>query len=549
MGAELKGSVKRQILSSTSLNNLLTNIEATMAMPGTKAYKYAKPMADAYKASKNADNAATLLDTMQYQVKLLEAVPSELKISVTNQFNALTQKTPLSRTNLVERIKNLSGVAEDQTRQIARNNLREFHSDLDADYEEVSKLGDKIKELEASSKNISADYQKEYLEKRAEVFKQDFDTREEMLAAFDDLAKERDDFTGKSNVSTLTDERNQVLAKSSKKLLRKLLADSPVTEKEATEFADSIEIKKSLFKTYPEEEIRSDIAEFYKITGGRLRKLEIKTTPTRAFAQLGKGSISLTKRSDKSVLWHEMGHLFETDAGVAAATKGFLARRTKGESPRRLRDIVPNTNYRRDEISRPDSFYNAYVGKLYGGNTTEVVSMAIQEFTDPVKMSQLYVDDREMFELMVGIMKGTPEHRSTERSNDAETAKKAQEFWGKIEAVSKPMEFAPYTQWQQPNSTKYFEWNEFVVYHYKRGRYILYTKIEEKRLKQIGSIEGKKADMERMTRQAFYLASLAKQLGKPDVIPRIHGFVNRQQIPDWMTEETELPPLSTFSAD
>lgn len=88
---------------------------------------------------------------------------------------------------------------------------------------------------------------------------------------------------------------------------------------------------------------------------------------------------------DDFVLAHEFAHSLEAaDAKRGKAAVDFLVSRTQGEVPRRLADIIPGSSYTSAEVSTPDRFLDAYVGKRYVGGyppklyATEVTSMGIQ---------------------------------------------------------------------------------------------------------------------------------------------------------------------------
>ena len=86
---------------------------------------------------------------------------------------------------------------------------------------------------------------------------------------------------------------------------------------------------------------------------------------------------------------HELGHRFEyVIPGIKDAEKAFYARRTDGCPLERLCDIFPGYGYKEYEKTRKDQFKHAYMGKDYGGDAFELVSMGFEEaFMNPYALS------------------------------------------------------------------------------------------------------------------------------------------------------------------
>jgi SPP1 gp7 family putative phage head morphogenesis protein len=111
------------------------------------------------------------------------------------------------------------------------------------------------------------------------------------------------------------------------------------------------------------------------------------------------GSIYLSKKPQPRVVWHELGHWIEDKhPDVLVDAKDFLARRTIGEAAVKLSDITGYSGFEDSEVSKPDKFFDAYIGKEYP-NATEVISMGVEAFmVDPVGF---YEKDPEHFELIL----------------------------------------------------------------------------------------------------------------------------------------------------
>lgn len=94
---------------------------------------------------------------------------------------------------------------------------------------------------------------------------------------------------------------------------------------------------------------------------------------------------------------HELGHRMEYSIpGIKDAERAFYARRTAGESLEWM-----GTGYNRNEKTRKDNFLHNYMGKDYGGDAFELVSMGFQyAFCEP----DLLVKDADMAEWIFGLL-------------------------------------------------------------------------------------------------------------------------------------------------
>jgi SPP1 gp7 family putative phage head morphogenesis protein len=124
----------------------------------------------------------------------------------------------------------------------------------------------------------------------------------------------------------------------------------------------------------------------------------------RAFTREGANMVWVANEDSTSVLIHELGHNFEfNNEFLKYSANKQLTDRTKGEAEVRLLDLFGG-NYRLDEVTKKDSFFNAYVGKQYGDKSTEVTSMALQYlYQDPIT---LYEKDPELFTWIVNAVRG-----------------------------------------------------------------------------------------------------------------------------------------------
>lgn len=194
---------------------------------------------------------------------------------------------------------------------------------------------------------------------------------------------------------------------------------SPVSEEQASAWASKQEISKQAAARmkkggYAVDQVRSDMAEFYRLSGGRMGAVKINTNGSKranATGIHGHGSavINIDGDFDKRTLWHEMGHHLEADPSILWAAKAFLNKRADGTGLHTLRSLTGNTNYRSSEKAFRDHFFSHYVGKFYS-DATEVMSMAMESLSDPLMLGQRMAQDPEIFKLLEGIMK-TPANK------------------------------------------------------------------------------------------------------------------------------------------
>jgi hypothetical protein len=120
----------------------------------------------------------------------------------------------------------------------------------------------------------------------------------------------------------------------------------------------------------------------------------------------GGGRIRSSGRPLGSDLAHEWGHALEdVNERTQRAATSFLAQRTAADAPQYLSVLTGNERYSSDERAKPDHFFNPYMGKLYQGGETELVSMGI-ELLRTFEGAKLYSKDPEHFWLTLGILAG-----------------------------------------------------------------------------------------------------------------------------------------------
>jgi hypothetical protein len=203
---------------------------------------------------------------------------------------------------------------------------------------------------------------------------------------------------------TLKAEKSDLLIETMSKIRQDLIKANPSNPQVA-----KLQISKSASTEMAEDNIRSNIDEFSRITGGRgISALkQIVLDDDRAWANDKTGELNIGRRGSdvaaaRRVLFHELGHFLEFEnPGIAKAAEAWVKSRATGKLSK-LKDIDPD--YGDDEVYYPDKFIDPYVGRIYQDGSTEVVSMGIENFADPLKMAELYKKDPEHFNFIMGIL-------------------------------------------------------------------------------------------------------------------------------------------------
>jgi hypothetical protein len=149
--------------------------------------------------------------------------------------------------------------------------------------------------------------------------------------------------------------------------------------------------------------IKQSIRDFYALTGEMSSEtLEaVVISDKRPMASVGGGFIEVG--DDRSDIFHEAAHHIEADTDIYLAAKQWRDSRAIGPA-KPLAEITGISEYG-DEEAVPGNFINPYVGKVYyGEDSTEVVSVGLEHFSNTQAMRTLYQGDREHFDLMVGIL-------------------------------------------------------------------------------------------------------------------------------------------------
>lgn len=162
---------------------------------------------------------------------------------------------------------------------------------------------------------------------------------------------------------------------------------------------------------YAVENVRADMAEFYRFTGGRVAAVRIHSNGSKRanatdIETHGKvGTINLDSSFDRRVLWHEMAHHMESDPVAKASAGRFIRRRSIDGKAHSLRSLTGSSFYRKDEAAFKGNFFSPYVGKLYRDGVTEVFAMGVESFSNPEMLARRAADDPQTLEFIAGFVK------------------------------------------------------------------------------------------------------------------------------------------------
>ena len=161
---------------------------------------------------------------------------------------------------------------------------------------------------------------------------------------------------------------------------------------------------------YPVDAAIADMAEFYRLTNGRITTVKIdskgqkRANATAIGAHGEMGVINLGSSFDKRVLFHELAHHIEADPVAKAAAGQLIRRRSIDGLAYTLRCLTGNKGYDSNEVAYKDSYFDEYVGKIYRDGATEVFSMGVESFSDPITLGKRMAQDPETLEFVRGFI-------------------------------------------------------------------------------------------------------------------------------------------------
>jgi len=231
-----------------------------------------------------------------------------------------------------------------------------------------------------------------------------------------------------------------------------VLQSSPISETQAATWANAQEITPAAVKRlersgYRIDDLRKNMAEFYRLTSGRLPNVAIVTEGRRrAVCHTEVQQVSIDTHFSKKTLFHEMAHTLENDPAILAMAMNFRDTRGKGRKIRPLRELDPGKNYRSDERALEDEFITPYVGKVYPYALTEVMSMGMQMFADAEATQRLLSADPEMFHMIYGMLLSPPPKdvlmdRVSEADEKQQESVRKTAFFDELTAKSKSGKF------------------------------------------------------------------------------------------------------------
>jgi hypothetical protein len=301
---------------------------------------------------------------------------------------------------ITDEIKNISSMSPSDSPEVVEK-MNQLH-------EEYGKVRDAIND--AFKVNQENGYSQEEIEKASDMLFEELAVKKNQI--LDQLKKlDRKKFEDKLN---RIEELKSQIAPVGEGLINSLIGASKVTQERADSWANAQTITKSALSRlnrvgYKESDIRRDMAEFYRVTGGKLRQIIIDNDGSKRANARGIGDAENTviypdSRFDKKVLWHEMAHHLEVDPSAKAASNGFLIKRRESNKRYSLRSLTGNNGYRKNEAAYKDDFINPYIGKIYSDQTTEVWSMGIQYLSNPQDAALMLGKDPEMAALIAGYL-------------------------------------------------------------------------------------------------------------------------------------------------
>ncbi|WP_227461719.1 hypothetical protein [Cupriavidus pauculus] len=284
----------------------------------------------------------------------------------------------------------------------------------------------------------------------------------------------------------------ELLEQHGQPILDKLLAASPVSQEEADAWAAEQVIDanaKAKLKRlgYAPEQVVRDMAEYYRLSGGKASAIRIgidggrRANAVGVTARTDEKVINLGARFNKTVLFHELAHHLENDPIAMGASNGFLKRRRESDTKYTLRSLTGNKGYDTREVAYKDGFIDPYVGKVYPSGITEVFSMGVQYLANPAHTAILAAKDPHMLELITGYLSAplTPAmhaklnmHQDVisdmqdKRATEAEQYEKAMALLAGEVSIVKDDWF----ETLDPNSNLGYKVHDFVLYRVtKRG--------------------------------------------------------------------------------
>jgi hypothetical protein len=144
---------------------------------------------------------------------------------------------------------------------------------------------------------------------------------------------------------------------------------------------------------------------------------DLKLKPGRAHYSTGDGAF-MDKFDPFTTVVHELGHAIEYyRPEILRQSQAWRDGRTVGEGLQRLSKIYPRHGYGASEVTRPDKFFHAYIGKDYGTRASEVLSMGLEEMArDPIGFAE---KDPDMFDFIFAVLRSAMDKNPAKRGKIA----------------------------------------------------------------------------------------------------------------------------------
>lgn len=208
-----------------------------------------------------------------------------------------------------------------------------------------------------------------------------------------------------------------------KKVHDQLLQKSRVSDDQIKQEIGRLNISQKALNAHPE--LKSDLESYIKMTGKIPNNLlTIDFIKDRAYADMSNQRLNIgeprsSSTESRGVIFHELSHFEEfnnSNIGEAAAEwrRQKASDFAKNGQPeiKELKTLIPG--YVSDEKAFQDKYIDPYVGRIYppylGRPVSEVVSVGVEHFASPRKMTELYLKDPSHFELSLGILSSLREN-------------------------------------------------------------------------------------------------------------------------------------------
>jgi len=184
---------------------------------------------------------------------------------------------------------------------------------------------------------------------------------------------------------------------------RQQLIDTGLPRQQAEAIADRIKYDDSLEQIGADAKRRARefAIEYFQMANGQGSGVQqYKFDRSRAYADQTDRSINVGANLSRRIVFHEQAHHLEfEESRIYAAAVEWRSRRATGEAQ------PLGFGYDADERAIPGGFVNSYVGKIYTTRSTEVVSVGIEHFATEDGMLNLYNQDREHFDFILGVLR------------------------------------------------------------------------------------------------------------------------------------------------